>query len=67
MKMTAVKSEAMTHIGHDGKDLHVTYRGGKTYVHPNVPAHKFESLMAAKSKGTFMRDNVRAQHPGVAK
>lgn len=65
--MVPVQSEAMTHVGHDGADLHVTYRGGREYVHPGVPAELHEALMAAESKGKFLAEHIRRQYPGVAK
>ena len=67
MEMQAVKSDAVTHVGHDGKDLHVTYKGGKTYVHANVPAAKYQALLAAPSKGTYLSKHISKQHPGKLK
>jgi hypothetical protein len=67
MEMIPVDSQAITHIGHDGKDLHVTYRGGGEYVHPGVSVAKFEQLKNAPSKGKFIAQNIRKQHPGRAK
>lgn len=65
MDMIPVDSEAVSAIGYDGQNLHITYRGGgKTYVHPNVPAHTANALMASDSKGKFIAQHIRKQHPG---
>lgn len=65
--MKPVTSSAATHIGHDGTHLHVTYPGGKTYIHANVPAELHEQLMASSSIGQFLNTHIRKQYPGVAK
>lgn len=65
MNMQAVKSDAATHIGHDGTDLHVTYPGGKTYVHKGVPAELHAQLVDGRSIGKFLNSNIRKQYPGV--
>jgi hypothetical protein len=64
MNMTPVTSEAAEAIGHDGQNLHVTYRGGRTYVHPGVPAALHKRLMDAPSKGKFIAQYIRDQYPG---
>jgi hypothetical protein len=65
--MKPVNSAAATHIGHDGKDLHVTYPNGKTYIHAGVPAELHEQLMDGRSIGQFLNSHIRKQYPGVAK
>ena len=67
MELTPVQSAAMTHVGHDGKDLHVVYASGKHYVHPDVPVAKFAGLMAAESKGHYLNAHIAKQHPGSHK
>ena len=67
MEMIPVQSEAVSAIGYDGQNLHITYRGGgKTYIHPNVPRHVADGLMAAESKGKYIAKHIRLQHPGQA-
>lgn len=51
MTMTPVKSSNLTHIGHHGTTLHVTYKGGATYRFEPVSAEQYAGLMAADSKG----------------
>jgi hypothetical protein len=66
MHLTPVKSDAVTHVGHDGKDLTVLYRGGRRYVHRNVPEQRYKQLLASDSIGRFLNDHIRKQYPGVA-
>jgi hypothetical protein len=55
MKMTPVKSSHVTHIGHHGETLHVTYKGGSTYrLHP-VTEEQYQILMDSDSKGAALR------------
>jgi hypothetical protein len=63
--MIPVKSAAVEAIGHDGTHLHVTYAGGKTYIHHNVSQELFDDLVAAPSKGQFLNRHIRTQHPGT--
>lgn len=65
MQLTAVSSSMITHVGHDGHALHVVYKGGKHYVHPEVSAAKYQQLLASPSKGEFINKHIRSQHPGT--
>jgi hypothetical protein len=67
MNMTPVQSDAVEALGHDGHDLHVTYKGGKTYVHPGVSTEKYNQLLLSPSKGQFLNVHIRKQHPGRLK
>ena len=55
MQMHPIKSTHITHIGHDGDTMQITYAGGKTYVYPGCTCELFEGLMAAESKGKHLR------------
>lgn len=55
MNMHEIKSSHITHIGHEGDQLHVTYSGGKTYVYPGCSCEQFDALMASESKGKHIR------------
>ena len=55
MQMHNIKSSHITHIGHDGDTLHVTYSGDKTYVYPDCTADQFNDLMTSESKGKHIR------------
>lgn len=60
-------SAAVKAIGHDSAGLHVTYKTGKTYLHPGVSAEQFQNLLKSPSKGTFLAAHIAKKHPGVAK
>ncbi len=67
MEMIPVSSEAVSAIGYDGQNLHITYRGGgKTYVLLDVPRHVADGLMKAESKGQYIAKHIWTQHPGQA-
>jgi hypothetical protein len=67
MDLIPVQSSMVTHVGHDGHALHLVYKGGKHYVHPEVSAEKYKELLASPSKGEFINKHIKTQHPGVAK
>ncbi len=55
MIMHEIASSHISHIGLDGNSLHVTYRGGKTYVYPDCTEEMFRDLMNSESKGKHLR------------
>lgn len=65
MDMTPVDSDAVDAIGYQNGTLSITWKGGKTYIYPGVPAATYQGLMAAESKGKFIAMHIRKQHPGV--
>jgi KTSC domain len=54
MEMNPVKSSNITHIGHDGTTMRVTYKSGDTYEFNGIPPHDHAKLMAADSKGSHL-------------
>ena len=40
-------------------ELHVTFKGGATYVHFDVHRVFFHNMLAAKSKGQFYADHIK--------
>lgn len=58
MQMTPVKSSNVESVGHDGNTLAITFKGGKTYYYPNVPTSVHQSLLKAKSIGSFITTNI---------
>lgn len=54
MKLRPVKSSNITHIGHKGDKLHVTYSSGHTYEFDGVKADQHKALMGAKSHGKHL-------------
>lgn len=66
MDMIPVDSDAVVAIGYQNGTLAIEWKGGKTYTYPGVPAATYQALMAAESKGKFIAQFIRKQHPGVA-
>lgn len=62
MKMTTVDgSSNVEAIGYDeaSKELHVTFRGGTTYSHDDVPHSLFLEFSESLSKGSFYAKEIR--------
>jgi len=51
MQMKPVTSSNIVAIGHDGDEMHVTFKSGGTYVFKGVNQKDAEGLMSAKSIG----------------
>lgn len=62
MDMTPVQSSNITHIGHDGDALHVTFSSGQTYKYAGVPAETHKALLAASSVGKFFASEIRGKY-----
>lgn len=54
MIMKPVKSSNITHIGHDGDMMHVTYKSGNTYAFKDVSQEQHAELMSAESHGKHL-------------
>ena len=67
MELTPVQSEAVAAIGYADGVLYIKWiSSGKTYAHPGVSEHTHAKLMQAGSKGQFIAQHIRKQHPGQA-
>lgn len=59
LTMQPVASSSISHIGHDGDTLHVTFKGsGKTYAYPGVSVNDFAALRTAKSVGKHLNTSI---------
>ena len=60
MKLTVVESSMVHAIGYDSKSrtLEVVFNSGRTYVYDDVPPKVYKELMAAGSKGRYMRAGI---------
>lgn len=60
MKLTVVESSMVHAIGYDSKTrtLEVVFNSGRTYVYEDVPPKIYKELMAAESKGQYMRAEI---------
>lgn len=60
--MPYVNSSAMSRIKWDSGTLSIWFTGSGKYDYYNVPEALYESLLEARSKGTFFNDHVRDQY-----
>ena len=60
MELTTVESSMIHAVGYDPETctLEVVFTSGKTYCYEDVPPEEYEGLMAAGSKGRYMRDSI---------
>ena len=65
MQLTTVESSMIHAVGYDpeARTLEVVFTSGKTYCYEDVPPEEYEGLMAAESKGRYMRDNIIDMYP----
>ena len=57
MKLKTVDSSMIHAVGYDAKakSLEVVFNSGNTYVYEGVPRNVYKELLAADSKGRYMR------------
>ena len=65
MKMTPVESSMISSVGHDGakKVLRVAFNIGAVWEYSGVPEEVYAALLAAGSKGSYMRSCVIGAYP----
>jgi len=65
MKLVTVDSSMIHAVGYDAETqtLEVVFNTGRTYLYRNVPPEEFDGLMAAESKGRYMRANIIDMYP----
>lgn len=61
METRPLRSSALSSAGYDTetKTMEVTFTGGRSYTHENVPAEVFEGLVNADSPGRFYASNIK--------
>jgi hypothetical protein len=66
MKLTTVESSMIHAVGYDAKTrtLEVIFTSGGTYIYDNVPPKVYKELMAAESKGRYMKNEIIDVYPG---
>ncbi|MCZ6677788.1 MAG: KTSC domain-containing protein [Candidatus Poribacteria bacterium] len=57
MQLTTVESSMIYAVGYDpeNRTLEVVFNSGEKYQYYDVPQEEYEGLMAADSKGRYMR------------
>lgn len=64
MNMIQVSSSAISAVGYDPTTMHMKIRftQGNTYDFCDVPAHVFNGLINAASKGNYYNDYIRDRY-----
>ena len=67
MERTLVISRTIRSVGYDRarRVLQVEFVGGKVYDYLDVPQAKYDGLMSATSKGTYLNEHIRELHSFV--
>jgi KTSC domain len=65
MELVTVESSMIQAVGYDApaQELEVVFTSGKTYRYTGVPQTVYASLLAADSKGQYMRAGVIGVYP----
>lgn len=65
MEMVDVESSMISAVGYDAasEELEVVFNSGKTYRYTGVPQEVYDGLLAAESKGQYMRASVIGVYP----
>jgi len=65
MELVTVESSMIHAVGYDAaaQELEVVFNSGKTYRYTGVPQTVYADLLAADSKGQYMRECVIGVYP----
>jgi hypothetical protein len=65
VKLTTVESSMIHAVGYDAetRTLEVIFNSGGIYFYDNVPPKVYEELMAAESKGSYMKHAIIDAYP----
>ncbi len=65
MELIQVESSMIDAVGYDpeGRELLVIFNSGKSYRYTGVPKKVYEELLAAESKGSYMKTFVIDMYP----
>lgn len=65
MELTPVESSMIRAVGYDSttRELEVVFTSGRTYRYTEVPPEVYEGLLAAESKGRYMRAYILDVYP----
>lgn len=67
MKLIAVKSSNITHVGHDPltKVLHVKFHSGAVHAYKGVSAEQAHNLLGAPSVGRHFNQHIKDAFPNT--
>lgn len=65
MNLITVDSSMLHAVGYDPQtqELEVIFSSGKIYRYSNIPEKIYQQLMAAESKGSYMRSCIIGLYP----
>lgn len=65
MKLVPVESSMLLAVGYDAaaRELEAVFSSGAVWRYRNVPRRVYRELLAASSKGSYMRDCVVGVYP----
>ncbi len=65
MKLVTVESSMIHAVGYDDEteELEIVFNSGKSYRYTGVPRGVYEGLLAADSKGRYLRAHVIGVYP----
>ncbi len=65
MRLIPVESSMIEAIGYDAqaRRLEVVFNTGRVYAYEGVPPEEYKALLAAPSKGSYMRSNIIGVYP----
>ena len=63
--LTVVESSMIHAVGYDEqtRKLEIVFNTGRIYCYEDVPREVYEGLMAAESKGSYMRSSIIDVYP----
>jgi hypothetical protein len=65
MKLVTVESSMIHAVGYDdeAEELEIVFNSGESYRYTGVPRSVYEGLLAADSKGRYLRAHVIGVYP----
>jgi hypothetical protein len=65
MKLTTVESKMIHAVGYDAETqtMEVIFNNGRAYLYEEVSRKTYKELMAAESKGQYLRDKIIKKFP----
>ena len=65
MRWVPVKSKMLAAVAYNGdwKQLYLRFRSGEIYCYQGVPVEGYQELLAAGSKGEYVRSHIFNRYP----
>ena len=63
MELTPLDSSYLVAAGHDGKDLVIRFKGGKTFAYDSAPPELLDLLVQAESPGSVFHREIKGKFP----